>query len=556
MSSQTRLVPTLYNDKGEPYCSSITSSSDNKVRAKCILPPHKVIPVIFVPGIMGSNLISTNPKAGDAQAPENPNARGQFIAWNPDSIGWVNKFRGLKAKERQVILDPNFTEVGDLADVPDSASDLLKSASKEAKANWTQEFKRRGWGTVFLSSYSELLCQLEFSLNRIYQDGSISAPWKALLETQGQHWGEMKGFSKLTENDLFKAADYWYPVHAVGYNWLKSNKDAARHIAGKINEFIGNYKKLGFECEKAILVTHSMGGLAARAAAHAEMGNAAASILGIVHGVQPATGAATAYKRVHAGFEAGWDAMDAIVAQTLGWSGEEVTAVFASSPGALQLLPNKLYPKEWLRISREGKGDSANDILKLPLADPYAEIYREKDQWWRLIDPALVDPSGALAAKKKSPWDGYLKQLALAEKFHDTLKDHYHTSTWVHYGADPKQKAWGKVRWIPAGSISYVSDDDLRDAHLKNNDHLGTLVLQPPKAKQQPNQYVPWWNHMIEKPISDGDGTVPEESGRAPEGKAKFIARMTGFDHQGSYKNPAVQNLTMYCIAKIAQDAA
>ncbi len=560
MSTQTRVVPTLYDKKGEPYCDSCTSQCEDTVRAKCILPPHKVIPVIFIPGIMGSNLITTNPKAIEAGAmtiDEKVKKPGpqKAIVWHPDDSGWALKFKGLKADKRQVIMDPDQAEVGDLSDVPDSKHGYFATAPKEAQANWKQEFKRRGWGTVMLAAYGDVLFWLEYGLNQMYQNGDISFVWRTLLGEQGKQWGEMKGFSPLSETELLKAADYWYPVHAVGYNWLKSNEDAGTYVAGKIAEFIANYQKLGYDCSKVILVTHSMGGLAGRAAAHAAMGKASASILGIVHGVQPAIGAATAYKRVHAGFEASWNPMDVIVAQTLGWSGKEVTAVFAGAPGALQLLPTKLYQKEWLRVSREGKGDKANDVVKLPQSDPYQEIYREKDQWWRLIDPALIDPSGMIAEIPKDPWLEYRRKLAIAEGFHDTLKDYYHPSTWVYYGADPKHKTWGKVRWVPLSHISHISDDDIRDANLSNDDRQGMLVLEIPKAKQERGRYVSWWNHQIEPPLSPGDGTVPEESGRAPEGKVKFIARMTGFDHQDSYKNRAVQALTMYSVAKIAQDA-
>lgn len=549
MSTPTRIVHTLYDKNGQPYCESITSPTENAVRAKCILPPHKVIPVLFIPGIMGSNLVTTSADAIKAGAKNG-------IAWHPDDTGWAVDFATHKsASNRQLILNPTQTQVADLSTIPDSKNALFDSAPKAVQANWIKEFKRRGWGTIMLSSYGDILYELEYGLNKIYQDGKVSAKWSTLLQSQGTQWGKMQGFVRLEQNELFKAADYWYPVYAVGYNWLQSNELAGQYVAQKINDTISHYKKLGYTCDHVILVTHSMGGLVARAAAHPDIGKASERILGIVHGVQPATGAAAAYKRVHAGFEAGLNPIDAVVAKTLGWSGAEVSAVFASSPGALQLLPNKLYPKEWLRMSRKGQGDNAQDILKLPLADPYAEIYREKDHWWRLMDPKLIDPAKIIAGNGGIPWTIYIKQLSLAESFHDKLGDYYHPSTWVHYGADPKHKAWGKLRWSPVSDIAYASDDDLRNANLKDDDLLGTTVLEQPKSQQKVGAYVPWWNHKIEVPASPGDGTVPEESGRAPAAKAKFITAMTGYDHQGSYGDTHVQAVTQYCIAKIVQSA-
>jgi hypothetical protein len=561
MNTQTRIVHTLYDKNGQPYCESITSPTANTVRAKCILPPHKVIPVLFIPGIMGSNLVTTSADVirkkltRPVKDPESRTGAMVGVAWFPDDTGWAFSFGGKHGKERQLILDPAQTHVANLSAIPNGTNALFDKAPKSVQTNWKEEFKRRGWGTVMLSSYGKVLHELEYSLNRIYQNGQVSDAWTDLLASQGnKQWGAMHGFDKIAENELFKAADYWYPVYAVGYNWLKSNEDAGKYIAGKIDKITGDYRKLGYTCDKVILVTHSMGGLAGRAVAHSAMGKAESKILGIVHGEQPATGAAAAYKRVHAGFEASLNPIDAIVARTLGWSGAEVSAVFANAPGALQLLPCKLYPKEWLHISRDGKGEKAQDILKLPKADPYEEIYREKDQWWRLMNPDLIDPAG-ITPSLKSSWTTYIKQLALAEDFHDTLKDYYHSNTWVHYGADPKYKAWGILRWYPLSTISYVSNNDLVNAHLKQDDQLGTLVLEPPIIKQKHDAYVPWWNHRIEGAASPGDGTVPEESGRAPSGKVKFISAMTGFDHQGSYKDGNVQVVTKYCIAKIAQSA-
>lgn len=254
MSAAFRIVPTLYDKDGHPYCQSVMSPKENTVRAKCILPPDKVIPVIFVPGIMGSNLGTRNTKANKAG-----------VAWHPDNKLWAWEFKGLLANQRQVILDPAQTYAASLSEIPDGESPFFAQAPKAAQKNWKAEYQRRGWGTVMLSSYGPLLYHLEFQLNRIYQTGTIAQPWRDLLQSQGKQWGEMQGYSKLEESELFKAGDYWYPVHAVGYNWLQSNGEAGKYLAGQINAFTAHYRKLGYPCEKVILVTHSMGGLVARA---------------------------------------------------------------------------------------------------------------------------------------------------------------------------------------------------------------------------------------------------------------------------------------------------
>ena len=70
------VAPTLYDKKGRPFCEApFTPKSDTK-RYICIVPPEKVIPVIFVPGIMGSNLRLLSPPQGLPSFGD--------IAWRPD----------------------------------------------------------------------------------------------------------------------------------------------------------------------------------------------------------------------------------------------------------------------------------------------------------------------------------------------------------------------------------------------------------------------------------------------------------------------------------------
>jgi pimeloyl-ACP methyl ester carboxylesterase len=98
---------------------------------------------------------------------------------------------------------------------------------------------------------------------------------------------------------------YQFPVHAVGYNWLQDNADSAKRLHERIEYFMDYYRsRFGYTCEKVILVTHSMGGLVARH--YSEVLDHRDKVLGIVHGVMPATGAATAYKRVKAGTDGDW----------------------------------------------------------------------------------------------------------------------------------------------------------------------------------------------------------------------------------------------------------
>jgi hypothetical protein len=54
---------------------------------------------------------------------------------------------------------------------------------------------------------------------------------------------------------------------------------------------------------------------------------------------------------------------------------------------------------------------------------------------------------------------------------------------------------------------------------------------------------------------SAGDATVPANSGLAPRTHSKFFATMRGFEHQDSYNNESVRELTLYSVLQLASTA-
>lgn len=556
MSDEKNVRHMMYDEKGYPMWQSELSCEKNTTRATCIVPPNKVMPVIFVPGIMGSNLKFKKPLDWFNNKKD--------ISWRPDEKWYTAvTFGNLSPAERRLVLDPDNTELDERGAIPDSILRVFKNEPANVQTNWKAEFTRRGWGTVNLDSYSEILYNLEMNLNRVYShDYEVSNYWqKDIIATgnkdaQKHPWGEMTGYEPLTLTDLKeKVGDkYWFPVHAAGYNWLSSNEDAGKALAKRITDIINHYKNLKFACDKVIIVTHSMGGLAARAACHPKFGNIAASVAGVVHGEQPAIGAAAAYKRMHAGFESGGTFTGAVTARALGGSGKEVTAVLANARGGLELLPTKRYPKGWLRIH----GTGGKLLLQFPEANPYKEIYAEKDKWWRLMNPEWIEPSDKPQAPKALDkiWDKYIKRLDLVEAFHDKLGDYYHDITHAHYGADDNHKAWSNLTW------SGVWGEDAcggASAKLVADNADGKIVVANPSYVQRPQFFSSsspaTTSYSIADPDLPGDGTVPECSGADSASKAKFAAKMTGYDHQGSYANKAVKDVTAYSVVCIAKGA-
>ncbi|HEY1212079.1 MAG TPA: hypothetical protein VGE93_00470, partial [Bryobacteraceae bacterium] len=359
-------------------------------------------------------------------------------------------------------------------------------------------------------------------------------------ELMKQLVAEAPGVTLLTHDEVALTYRYQFPVHAVGYNWLQSNAASAERLAAKIDEFTKYYReKYRYRCEKVILVTHSMGGLVARYYSE-PMGNRD-KVLGIVHGVMPATGAAATYKRMKAGTEG-------VAGLALGPNAATMTAVVGNAPGPLQLLPSPEYGVGWLKI-RDGE-----QFVALPRSDPYSEIYTVRGAWWGLCDDRLLNPLDPGKKTIDQDWSRFAKSIQRqVQTFHNDIARRYHASTYVFYGDDEKHKAYGDVRWVQQAP-SLLRGDSLPLASLLGGQASedpatgGQLVKATASGKMAFGNFVP--NDADE----NGDGTVPVRSGRAPASKAKVCTAFPGIDHEGGYKPDATRRFTLWAIARIAQN--
>ncbi len=532
---------------------------------KLVTGPFNVLPIIFVPGIMGSNLRSI--KDGVA-------------VWRLDAtlgkpIGLLRSIASKGPGERQKMLHPDRCEVDDGGALP---SEVVGSVTSK------EVYKERGWGTVGEGSYHSFLLWLEQQLNPAqrnparwpdyYQDeATISAPPAPNAEPKlfpGIRMG-MKGqpfhaerlpFTSIMTDDLIARGKFHSPVHAVGYNWLASNDKAAAALGRKIVEIIRSYNKGQYRCEQVVLVTHSMGGLVARACA--KLPDMSSRIAGIVHGVMPAVGAAVAYRRCKLGMRE----EDFGAGLVIGSNGQEVTAVFAQAPGALQLLPSQRYGAHWLRVQAQG----GQQELSLPkpgsdpeICDPYAEIYAVRDKWWGLIKDEWLAPQGGQPIN----WDDYSKNLAQASAFHERLAKFYHPNTYSFYGADPKQKSFENMRWTIARGIapdakappSMASVLSMAPSQVRMDGTNPSYVGGKTEVSSDlsGNAYVyqtSYWELHGDMQDGAGDGTVPQSSGAAPlkQGGAAIRQqfKLTGFGHEPAYQDATAQRAALYSITKIA----
>lgn len=545
MSDQepTRPLPAAQPDcDGNFRATAHLSSVDCKTRALLKIPSSKVIPVIVIPGIMGSNLCATTDPTKSANKALKPGE----AAWRPPNgpnagLDEAKLWRKRLPKQRQQILDPDTLDVDDtglLAGSPDARVGFDAAVAKE-----------RGWGQVHFSSYGLLLGELELHLNSVF-----GAVWgKPVLQTRWIYLGKWdrnswnvqnktNATAKLTDEELKKFAQFHYPVYALGYNWLQSNELSASRLEKRIEEIIKFWNDRKQQCTQVILVTHSMGGLVARACAK----RIPDKILGIVHGVMPALGAPVCYRRIACGTEPGSFVANKF-AEIAGRTEAETTAVMATAAGPLELLPNNQYPKPWLHATFGSGEKDRLTHLDLPSGNVY-DMYRDTTSWYRMIDPALADP----ADKFKGPVgvaNEIKKAINQAERFHATvLGDYYHPNSYAFYGGDAGHLSFGACRWHAADRAAAPAPAVLASGIVvsRDDDDGGRTVKFSDGATVR-------FTHSIQDVA--GDGTVPYQSGMAPAKGVKQIFRTNGYDHQGSYNNESMLALTLQLIARIALGA-
>jgi len=559
----TRRVPLEFDEKGVPTYASAASPESFSQHALCLHVPIHVIPVIFVPGIMGTNIRAT--KEANAQ---------QDSAWSPPNgmlagLGEVYQRVKQSPTDREKQLNPATTEVDPTGKI---------SIPKNFFMLTEKEAKRRGWGALHAQSYGEILCKLEVVLNEQHKNVCTTAAtpmdewgmmrylggasdsqsggdpeqskWKQLGAKSSKAWNAEGSVPPLPDDEFKRLGGYYFPVWAHGYNWLKSNEDSGKALVDKIQEVLDFYDKSEyFKPEgRVILVSHSMGGYVTRYAAK----QVPDKVLGVVHGVQPVAGAPVVYRRFRAGTETGglFDIEGMAVASIIGWDAADITAIMANAPGPLELLPNQNYPAGWLKIEAEGS-DGPRTLASLPQGDPYEEIYSRStsEAWWGMVDENLIDPAKLIT--KKAPIDAYKITLSNVRAFHQALDRYAHPNTYAYYGIDPKQESFGTVRWQTRSStVSKLSADALLALPSNAHSNLGKTTLDVGGESVS----FKLSNHRD----TGGDGTVPTASGAGlaqlqPAPQAVF--RMTGFDHQFSYNDPHTVTATLYSIAKLVQHA-
>ncbi|WP_454742934.1 hypothetical protein [Cupriavidus necator] len=585
------LYSSVVDEDGDQYSSATLTPTEDQ-REKIVLAKPYVIPILFLPGIMGTNLRKKVDKA-IVWRPPNADLRGAA-----DLICQLFNYLFKNTKQRAADLATETVEVDPSGPVDAGQSGLPKNV-----------LVARGWGGLMRSSYHPFMGKLQYLLNSLceYDFERCEANLKNWADEFGQDapadWGA-DGGEALTREEILHAGNYQFDVWAGGYNWLQSNRDSGAAIKDLIESTIlpyynegktvvvkdtpdgegndqcsiGRKKPMRAMAEKVIVVTHSMGGLVSRALTEIHQCD---KVLGASHGVQPATGAPATYKRMRAGFE---DAEQVF----LGRNAADVVAILSQAPGGLELLPTADYNdgKPWLKVRDKRTG--ADMMPPLPQSrDPYNEIYLSP-AWYGLVPDsnlALIDPRQRKASprpesdsqpeeeSKRSPRTKLNDVVDKVKQFHKEIEKRYMIPTYAHYGAQGRRDAdrdkgglfgtgllaskhrftWGEVAW-EGTSVGVLR---LSEIAIAIDDGNGTL------------RTTGGFTLTIGAPDCPGDGTMPSCSGAAPgkAGIAQNFAHGQGnhgqhnldfcYDHQGSYGDEYQRSLyaTMFAVIKIAQKA-
>lgn len=542
------------------------------------LPPGNVLPVIFVPGIMGSNLKNKGRAASVWKLDNSSDMLNQGPLKNVP-VGLAGDMLTKRPGQRQSALNPATVEVDSSGAVPKRLG---------GSVHRLDQYRSRGWGEVGEGSYHEFLLWLERVLNG---QGYNPAKWPQFsyvvmsaspkpgerlreapplakgirMSMRGLPTHSDKGPVELLSDDMIARARFRMPVYAFGYNWLDGNNTAAKLLGERVKSVIAENNHARSCCSQVILVTHSMGGLVARACQ--QLSEMQDKIAGVVYGVMPSVGAAVAYRRCKIGMK-DEDPMAGVV---IGNTGQEVTAVFAQAPGALQLLPTAQYRAGWLTIDGpSGKSSSAEPSR----GDPYRDIYLREDRWWGLIRKTWLSPPGGTGLK----WKQCKKNLELAKTFHAGIANSYHQNTYVFYGRDKAVPSFEGVHWTikagalrPEGQSNRPTPEQVRDMGfdgvrddgsnpLRVGGKTETVLTLGDTYGAGPTSYeTSHWDLICAKQDGGGDGTVPVSSGAFPlHSGGEAIQQQFGLPdikHEPAYRNETAQLVVLYALQKIASKA-
>ncbi|HEX2731603.1 MAG TPA: hypothetical protein VHM70_08365 [Polyangiaceae bacterium] len=391
---------------------------------------HKIVPIVFVPGVMGTRLFLD----------DGPN-------WDPDSAGFA---RWLVASRFDIVRrlncdfpgfplrDLSAKVIADLDARPILALHASTSIPPGTSTTRNEFFEKRGWGKVVWSFYDAILLSLEIGLNTD-EKGSVL-----------------------------------HPVFVHGYDWRTTNRDSGKDLHNTVKKILSEVKG----AQQVIVVTHSMGGLVTRSALLDGMLD---KVAGVVHTVQPSCGAAVAYRRFQTGAnfildspQQGASLLDWIPAiglsEIMGITPLDYAATQSGLRGPLELLPSNDYPDVFLRLELDGLATDNREISQGASSTRFSDLY---DVYLLDQPPGLMHDISDLedflnTDVSKADLQRLRVNVEKARQFHqrfaDPSKDNAHPRTFSVFGStkrtDSSFDALSKDIILPLNRVTQDQDGD------------------------------------------------------------------------------------------------
>lgn len=290
--------------------------------------------------------------------------------------------------------------------------------------------------------------------------------------------------------------------------------------------------------DEMIIITHSMGGIITREFLR-QNPDIASKVKGVIHGVQPASGATIFYCYFKCGAKhfAGSELGDVVLSTILGNSKQEFAALCSDLPGALELAPTNYFNQvgilagKWLECdeSLESKYGLNSTVNK----DDIFSCYLDNQGILGLYDNQISDQVN----------DILRRNIGRAREFHNRLRLWTHPNTYELSSTGVKTKQGVRIREnfvTPENMIRYQKDRSfldhmnlskeqikLRDAFIEKiifaesgSERAKYRLTDEDKKRLMMGWYKDYWNfqdYRVEIEVidtEDGDGTVPIKSQR------------------------------------------